>query len=107
LLRAIKLILRFLADCCTEQSPDANALKENEPLASFLSCLQDSILQHELCCGATAVPWADVTTCPGLRNGVHTLARLYDMQHEPALRDVVTYVSPTTGDRVGLSFITP
>jgi 4-hydroxyphenylacetate 3-monooxygenase len=49
----------------------------------------------------------DVTTCPGLRNGVHTLARLYDMQHDPALRDDMTYVSPTTGDRVGLSFITP
>jgi 4-hydroxyphenylacetate 3-monooxygenase len=49
----------------------------------------------------------DVTTCPGLRNGVHTLARLYDMQHDPALRDDLTYVSPTTGDRVGLSFITP
>lgn len=49
----------------------------------------------------------DVTTYPGLRNGIHTLARLYDMQHEPALRDQMTYVSPTSGDRVGLSFITP
>ena len=49
----------------------------------------------------------DVTTYPGLRNGVHTLARLYDMQHDPALREALTYVSPTTGDRVGLSFITP
>jgi 4-hydroxyphenylacetate 3-monooxygenase len=49
----------------------------------------------------------DVTTYPGLRNGVRTLAQLYDMQHDPALRDVMTYVSPTTGDRVGLSFITP
>ena len=49
----------------------------------------------------------DVTTQPGLRNGVDTLAQLYDMQHEPALRDEMTYVSPTTGDRVGLSFITP
>lgn len=49
----------------------------------------------------------DVTTHPGLRNGVHTLARLYDLQHDPALRDEMTYVSPTSGDRVGLSFITP
>jgi hypothetical protein len=49
----------------------------------------------------------DVTTCPDLLNGVHTLARLYDLQHDPALRDDLTYVSPTTGDRVGLSFITP
>ncbi len=29
------------------------------------------------------------------------------MQHDPALRDEMTYTSPTTGDRVGLSFITP
>jgi 4-hydroxyphenylacetate 3-monooxygenase len=49
----------------------------------------------------------DVTTYPGLRNGVRTLAHLYDMQHDPELRDVMTYVSPTTGERVGLSFITP
>jgi 4-hydroxyphenylacetate 3-monooxygenase len=48
-----------------------------------------------------------VTTYPGLRNGVRTLAYLYDMQHDPALREAMTYVSPTTGDRVGLSFITP
>ena len=49
----------------------------------------------------------DVTTYPGLRNGVRTLAHLYDMQHDLALRDAMTYVSPITGDRVGLSFITP
>ena len=49
----------------------------------------------------------DVTTHPGLRHGVQTLARLYDMQHDPALRDEMTYVSPTSGEPVGLSFITP
>jgi 4-hydroxyphenylacetate 3-monooxygenase len=49
----------------------------------------------------------DPTTHAGLRNGVHTLAGLYDMQHDPELRDAMTYVSPSTGDRVGLSFITP
>ncbi|WP_089935163.1 4-hydroxyphenylacetate 3-hydroxylase N-terminal domain-containing protein [Candidatus Entotheonella palauensis] len=49
---------------------------------------------------------ADVTTHPALRNGVHTLASLYDMQHDPKLRDDMTYVSPSTGERVGLSFIT-
>jgi 4-hydroxyphenylacetate 3-monooxygenase len=49
----------------------------------------------------------DVTTHPALRNGVRTLARLYDLQHDPALQDQMTYLSPTTGDRVGLSFITP
>src|ERR687887_2486219 len=49
----------------------------------------------------------DVTTHPALRNGVRTLASLYDMQHDPALREDMTYLSPTTGERVGLSFITP
>src|SRR5687767_4572783 len=33
----------------------------------------------------------DVTIHPGLRNGVQTLARLYDMQHDPALRQDMTY----------------
>src|SRR5262249_61888266 len=32
---------------------------------------------------------------------------LYDMQVDPQFRDEMTYVSPTTGDRVGLSFIIP
>ena len=49
----------------------------------------------------------DVTTHPGLRNGVSTIAGLYDMQHDPALRDEMTYPSPTTGDSVGRSFMTP
>jgi len=49
----------------------------------------------------------DVTTHPGLRNGVQAIAALYDMQHDPQLRETMTYVSPTSGDRVGLSFIIP
>jgi len=49
----------------------------------------------------------DVTNYPGLRHGVQTLARLYDMRHAPALPDEMTYVSPTTGERVGPSFIMP
>lgn len=49
----------------------------------------------------------DVTTHPGLANGVRAIASLYDMQHDPTLRDEMTYVSPATGERVGLSFIIP
>src|SRR6266404_3242194 len=49
----------------------------------------------------------DVTSHPGLKNGARAIAALYDMQHDPKLRDEMTYVSPTTGDRVGLSFIIP
>jgi 4-hydroxyphenylacetate 3-monooxygenase len=49
----------------------------------------------------------DVTTHPGLANGARSVAALYDMQHDPALRDEMTYVSPTSGARVGMSFIVP
>jgi 4-hydroxyphenylacetate 3-monooxygenase len=37
---------------------------------------------------------------------VRSIAALYDMQHD-RLRDEMTYVSPTSGERVGLSFIIP
>jgi 4-hydroxyphenylacetate 3-monooxygenase len=49
----------------------------------------------------------DVTAHPALARGVRSIAALYDMQHDPKLQDEMTYVSPTTGDRVGLSFIVP
>jgi len=49
----------------------------------------------------------DVTTHPALRNGVRSVAALYDMQHDPALREAMTYTSPTTGQQVGLSFLMP
>src|SRR5439155_1006100 len=49
----------------------------------------------------------DVTAHPALRRGARSIAHLYDMQHAPSLRDEMTYVSPTSGERVGLSFITP
>ena len=47
----------------------------------------------------------DVTTHPGLANGVRAIASLYDLQHE--LREEMTFVSPTSGERLGLSFIIP
>src|SRR5258706_6535558 len=49
----------------------------------------------------------DVTTHPGLSNGARAIAALYDMQRVPELRDAMTYVSPSSGDRVGLSFLIP
>ena len=44
----------------------------------------------------------DVTAFPGLANGARSIAGLYDMQHDPNIRDEMTYTSPTTGDPVGL-----
>jgi 4-hydroxyphenylacetate 3-monooxygenase len=49
----------------------------------------------------------DVTVHPAFRRGARSVAALYDMQCEPALQDEMTYASPTTGERVGLSFMTP
>src|SRR6266849_6555296 len=49
----------------------------------------------------------DVTTHPGLANGVRAIASLYDLQHDPKLKDEMTFVSPTSGERLGLSFIIP
>jgi len=48
-----------------------------------------------------------VSRIPQLRNVVQTYARLFDLQHDAALRDVMTYESPTSGERVGMSFLQP
>ncbi|MGI8554645.1 MAG: 4-hydroxyphenylacetate 3-hydroxylase N-terminal domain-containing protein, partial [Dehalococcoidia bacterium] len=50
---------------------------------------------------------ADVTEHPGFRNGVRSLARLYDLQHDPEYAELLTYPSPSSGQPVGLSFLTP
>ncbi|HWE63305.1 MAG TPA: 4-hydroxyphenylacetate 3-monooxygenase, oxygenase component [Chloroflexota bacterium] len=49
----------------------------------------------------------DVTVHPVTRNCARSLAHLYDLQHEPELRDTMTYLSPTSGERVGMSFLVP
>jgi 4-hydroxyphenylacetate 3-monooxygenase len=50
---------------------------------------------------------AGIPDHPAFRNVVQTYARLYDLQHDPAHRDLLTYESPTTGNRVGTSFLVP
>jgi 4-hydroxyphenylacetate 3-monooxygenase len=47
----------------------------------------------------------DVTTHPALRAGVHTLAKLYDLQWENS--QTCLYDSPTTGNKVARSFMMP
>ena len=49
----------------------------------------------------------DVTTHPGLSGGVKAIAALYDMQVDAKTKAEMTYISPTTGNPVGLSFIIP
>jgi 4-hydroxyphenylacetate 3-monooxygenase len=48
-----------------------------------------------------------VAAHPAFRNVVASYADLYDMQHDPAYRDILTYPSPTTGDPVATSFLVP
>lgn len=50
-------------------------------------------------------PVRDVTTHPAFRNGVRSLARLYDLQWEHA--EIMLYDSPTSGRKVGRSFLMP
>jgi 4-hydroxyphenylacetate 3-monooxygenase len=61
--------------------------------------------QREIWLGGERV--RDVTTHPGLAGGAGAIAALYDIQCDPRYRDKMTYTSPATGDRVGLSFIIP
>ena len=48
---------------------------------------------------------ADITTEPGIKNGVHSLADLYD--HQWIHRDQSLYTSPTSGDPVSITFQIP
>ncbi len=48
-----------------------------------------------------------VVAHPILGRMARTLAQIYDLQHDPARRNKLTYPSPTTGAPVGLSFIQP
>lgn len=49
----------------------------------------------------------DVTTHPATSGAAHEIARLYDLQHEPGLRDKLLYPSPTSGELVSTQFLLP
>ena len=44
---------------------------------------------------------------PAFKGVMKSQAELYDMQQDPAKKEYMTYVSPTSGERVGTSFIQP
>lgn len=48
-----------------------------------------------------------VTEEPLFQGPIQSIAEQYDLQHDPAYRDVLTYPSPTTGERVSTSFMLP
>lgn len=49
----------------------------------------------------------DVSTFPEFRAAVQSIARLYDMQHDPTHREVLTVDIPELGGRVGRAFEIP
>src|SRR5256885_5920981 len=49
----------------------------------------------------------DIAGDPRTAGAAQTLAELYDMQHDPALREQMIFASPSSGAPVGLSFIEP
>jgi len=48
---------------------------------------------------------SDVTAYPPLQGVIGTIASLCDDQHDPALRDMLTYKSPTTGEPVSTTYL--
>jgi 4-hydroxyphenylacetate 3-monooxygenase len=49
----------------------------------------------------------DISKHPKFRAMALSMARLYDMQHDPNIVEEMTYVSPSSGEPVGLSFLQP
>src|SRR5437588_153143 len=50
---------------------------------------------------------ADVTRDPRLAAAANSVAELYDMQYDAQLTENMSFVSPSSGQRVGLSYIEP
>src|SRR5262245_4269845 len=50
---------------------------------------------------------ADVTADPRFAGAARSLAELYDVQHDPSVVERMTFRSPSSGERVGLSFLEP
>src|SRR3989449_4107396 len=69
----------------------------------FLQGLKDQ--PREIWIGGERV--GDVGAHPAFCNVARSVAALYDLQHDPALRDQMTFVSPSSGGRVGTSFLVP
>jgi aromatic ring hydroxylase len=49
----------------------------------------------------------DVTSHPALAGCARSVAGVYDLQHDPAHRDLLTMPSPTTGQPVSLAYLLP
>ncbi len=52
-------------------------------------------------------PVEDITVHPAFSSCLPALMQLFDLQHDPAYRQMITYPSPQTGEPVGQSFRMP
>jgi 4-hydroxyphenylacetate 3-monooxygenase len=50
---------------------------------------------------------SSVSKHPAFKGAAKSIAALYEMQQKPDLLNIMTYESPTTGERVGTSFLQP
>lgn len=44
---------------------------------------------------------------PSFQGLIQSKAALYDMQHDPNIKDEMTFISPTSGEPIGLSYLQP
>ncbi|MBB4824948.1 4-hydroxyphenylacetate 3-monooxygenase [Sporosarcina luteola] len=44
---------------------------------------------------------------PAFKGLLQSKAALYDLQHDPKIKEEMTFVSPVTGERIGLSYLQP
>lgn len=49
----------------------------------------------------------DISEHPAFKGVMKSQAELYDVQHQPGKKEYMTYTSPSSGERVGTSFIQP
>src|SRR3989442_14645998 len=69
----------------------------------FLQGLKDQ--PREIWIGGERV--GDVAAHPAFCNVARSVAALYDLQHDPARRDQMAIVSPSSGERGGASLLGP
>ena len=67
----------------------------------------DSLKKSAPCVYLAGRRVADVTAEPIFQEPIRAIAEQYDMQLDPAYRDVMTYPSPRTGESVSTSFLVP
>jgi anthranilate 3-monooxygenase (FAD) / 4-hydroxyphenylacetate 3-monooxygenase len=67
----------------------------------------DSLRQNAPCVYLGGRRVTDVTAEPIFQEPIRAIAEQYDMQLDPAYRDVMTYPSPSTAEPVSTSFLVP